>query len=130
MGAGEHVSVRFARLLNLYRRPDGSEWGGRDLERATGGTVKRAYVSLLKRGRIEHPGLDKLAAIADAMGFPPGLWFADGKGFTDEALLAALEDGTVRAIVGEVLKLGGRDRELLLGVARGMSEGAEGDRGA
>src|SRR5829696_5068948 len=36
-GRRGHASERFARLLALYRRPDGSEWGGRDLERATGG---------------------------------------------------------------------------------------------
>ena len=38
-----HVSERFARLLALYRRPDGSGWGGQDLERATGGAVSRSY---------------------------------------------------------------------------------------
>jgi hypothetical protein len=29
MGGGkEHVSETFARLLALYRKPDGREWGG------------------------------------------------------------------------------------------------------
>ena len=32
-----HVSERFRRMLTLYRRPDGSEWGDQDLENATGG---------------------------------------------------------------------------------------------
>ncbi len=79
-GQGAHVSERFGRLLDLYRKPDGSEWGGQDLEKATGGTVTRSYVSNLRKGRIGSPGLDKLAAIAEAMGFPPQLWFGD----TDE----------------------------------------------
>ncbi len=103
-----HVSERFARLLALYRKPDGSEWGGQDLERATGGAVKRSYVSHLKKGRIVRPSLDKMEAIAQTMGFPPALWFGDTEGegrATDDALLAALEDGTLRAILEEALRL-------------------------
>ena len=71
----EHVSERFRRLLALYRKPDGGEWGGQDLENATGGAVTRSYVANLKNGRIENPGLAKLEAISGAMGFPPALWF-------------------------------------------------------
>jgi transcriptional regulator with XRE-family HTH domain len=74
-GGKEHVSQRFRRLLALYYRPDGSEWGGQDLENATGGAVTRSYVANLKKGRIENPGLSKLEAISGAMGFPPTLWF-------------------------------------------------------
>lgn len=78
MGGGkEHVSERFLRLLALYRKPDGSEWGGQNLEDATGGAVTRSYVANLKHGRIENPGLAKLGAISRAMGFPPALWFGD-----------------------------------------------------
>ena len=33
----EHVPERFLRLLAIYRRPDSGEWGGQDLEDATGG---------------------------------------------------------------------------------------------
>lgn len=49
--------------------------GGQDLEDATNGIVTRSYVTNLHKGRIENPGYEKLAAIAKAMGFPPGLWF-------------------------------------------------------
>lgn len=117
----EHVSERFARLLDLYRRPNGSEWGDQDLEDATSGVVTRSYVTNLKRGRIEHPGMDKLGALASAMGFPPGLWFVDEESFTDEALLAVLRDRMTRAIVEEIVKLGRRDWELFLGIAREVS---------
>ncbi len=122
----EHVSERFARLLALYRRPDGSAWGGRDLERSTGGAVTRSYVSNLKKGRIENPGLDKLEAIAGAMGFPPQLWFDEvGGRALDAALAAALEDETARRILGEVVRLGPRDRRLLLGIARQIASPAD-----
>ena len=118
-----HVSERFRRLLTLYRRPDGSEWGGQDLEDATGGAVTRSYVSNLKKGRIENPGLAKLEAIAGAMGFPPQLWFDTevGDRTPDAALAAALEDGTAREILEEVLRMGQKDRRLLLGIARQIS---------
>ncbi len=117
-------------MLALYRRSDGSEWGGQDLEEATGRTVTRSYVSNLKSGRIANPGLDKLEAIAGAMGFPPQLWFGDrayGAGAADEeALLAATRDATrgamrvatTRQILEEALRLGPRDRRLLLRLAK------------
>ncbi len=119
VGGNEHVSERFRGLLALYRRPDGSEWGGQDLERATGGVVTRSYVSNLRKGRIGSPGLDKLEAIAGAMSFPPQLWFGGEaeEHAPDAALVAALQDETVREMLGEVMRMGARDRRLLLGIA-------------
>ena len=132
MGVGnKHVSERFRRILSLYRKPDGLEWGGQDLERATGGAVTRSYVSNLKKGRIESPGLDKMEALARAMGFPPELWFgptSDGEGVLDEALVAALKDDTVAAILEQVMALSVRDRQLLLGIARQIYRPAESGR--
>ena len=124
MGGKEHVSERFRRMLALYRKRDGSEWGGQDLENATGGAVTRSYVANLKKGRIENPGLAKLEAISDAMGFPPALWFGEAgeEGRTpDEAVLAALKDETMRSILEEALGLRPKDRRLLLGIARQIS---------
>jgi transcriptional regulator with XRE-family HTH domain len=129
MGEKEHVSETFARLLSLYRKPDGSEWGGQDLQNATGGAVTRSYVANLKKGRIENSGLAKLEAISGAMGFPPALWFGDAgeEGRTpDEALLAALKDGTLRSILEEAQRLRPKDRHLLLGIARQISPPPEG----
>lgn len=71
------VAERFEYLLDHYRRPGGTAWGGQDFHHATGGVVTRSYVTNLRKGRIESPGYDKLAAIAKAMGFPPRLWFED-----------------------------------------------------
>ena len=119
----EHVSERFRRLLALHRRPDGSEWGGQDLEDATVGAVTRSYVSNLRNGRIENPGLAKLEAIASAMGFPPQLWFGDARERPPDAALAAvLEEETAREILEEVLRMDRKDRRLLLlGIARQIS---------
>ena len=72
-----HVAPKFERLLEAYRREDGGKWSGIQLERATGGVVTRSYVTNLRKGRIENPGMEKLAAIAKAMGFPPALWFEE-----------------------------------------------------
>ena len=73
-----HVAQRFERLLDEYRRPDGTPWTGQKLDEATGGVVTRTYVTKLHKGRIDNPGYEKLLAIARAMGFPPALWFGDG----------------------------------------------------
>ena len=129
MGEGrqEHVSERFARLLALYRRPHGSEWGGQDLERATGGAVTRSYASNLKKGRIKSPGPDKLEARAAAMGFSPQFWFGQETG--DRTPDAAFKDETAREIIQEVLKLGPRDRRLLLSLAHRLGSSCGSDDG-
>jgi transcriptional regulator with XRE-family HTH domain len=67
----------FKRLLEMYPHPDGGRWTGPRMEEATGGFVNASYFSNLLNGRIKQPGLDKLKAIAEAMGFPPELWLEE-----------------------------------------------------
>jgi transcriptional regulator with XRE-family HTH domain len=75
-----HIAQKFEHLLDTYRRPDGLRWRGQQLDEATGGVVTRSYITNLRKGRIENPGYEKLAAMAKAMGFPPEVWFEDGLG--------------------------------------------------
>ena len=42
--------------------------------------MTRSYVTNLRKGRIENPGYEKLAAMAKAMGFPPEVWFDERLG--------------------------------------------------
>jgi hypothetical protein len=44
-----------------------------ELERATGGVVNRSYVTNLRKGRIENPGMDKLSALTRRWAFPRSL---------------------------------------------------------
>lgn len=67
----------FARLLETYPHPEGGKWTGPRMQEATGGFVNAAYFSNLLAGRIKQPGLDKLKAIAETMGFPPQLWLEE-----------------------------------------------------
>jgi transcriptional regulator with XRE-family HTH domain len=92
-----HVSKKFERLLDAHRRPDGSRWTGQQLDEATGGVVTRSYVTNLRKGRIENPGYEKMAAMAKAMGFPPEAWFEEGVGRAPTGLA---DDG--RGIAGRV----------------------------
>jgi transcriptional regulator with XRE-family HTH domain len=75
-----HIAQKFEALLEMYRHPDGRKWSGQEIDEATGGVVTRSYVTNLRKGRIENPGYEKLAAMAKAMGFPPEVWFEDGLG--------------------------------------------------
>ena len=85
-----HVAQKFEHLLNTYRRPDGHQWTGQQLDEATGGVVTRSYATNLRKGRIESPGYEKLAAIAKAMGFPPEVWFEESVGHAPFVMHAAL----------------------------------------
>jgi transcriptional regulator with XRE-family HTH domain len=75
-----HVAQKFEHLIDTYRHTDGRRWTGQEIDEATGGVVTRSYVTNLRKGRIENPGYEKLAAMAKAMGFPPEVWFEDGLG--------------------------------------------------
>lgn len=79
-GGAERQSVyaeKFRILLRLTSAPDGGEWSGTKMERATGGKVSTSYYSSLRDGHISFPRADKLETIAEALGFEPGLWFKD-----------------------------------------------------
>jgi transcriptional regulator with XRE-family HTH domain len=75
-----HIAQKFEALLEIYRRPDGRKWSGQEIDEATGGVVSRSYVTNLRKGRIENPGYEKLAAMAKAMGFAPEVWFEEHLG--------------------------------------------------
>lgn len=64
----------FRRLLQRYRRDDGSRWGGKSLERATKGYVSHQYVGHLKSGRIKEPSFGKIYEISRAMGISLEEW--------------------------------------------------------
>jgi transcriptional regulator with XRE-family HTH domain len=72
-----HIAQKFELLLEAYRHSDGRKWSGQEIDDATGSVVSRSYVTNLRKGRIQNPGYEKLAAIAKAMGFPPELWFEE-----------------------------------------------------
>ncbi len=124
MDGSEHVSERFRRLLALYRRPDGHERGGQDLDNTIGGAVTRSHVANPKKGRVENPGLAKLGAISRAMGLPPALWFEDREEVTpDGMLVATLGSETLRSILEETRRMRPKERRLSLGIACRISPG-------
>jgi transcriptional regulator with XRE-family HTH domain len=93
-----HIAQKFEALLEMYRRPDGHKWTGAELDDATGGVVTRSYVTNLRKGRIENPGYEKLAAMAKAMGFPPEVWFEEGIGDGRPTI----RDGESRGLAGRL----------------------------
>lgn len=72
---GSLYAEKFAIMLRVISHPDGGSWTGTKMERATGGAVSTSYFSSLVYDQIEVPRADKIEVIAEAMGFPPGLWF-------------------------------------------------------
>jgi len=96
-----HIAQKFEHLLDTYRRPDGHRWTGQQLDEATGGVVTRSYVTNLRKGRMESPGYEKLAAMAKAMGFAPEVWFDDG--LSKERSIGRAEDS--RGLAGRLQHL-------------------------
>ena len=62
-----------------------------------------------------------MAAIAKAMGFPPGAWFAEDAGeelALDWGVAGVLRDETIRDTAREMSRLPVRERRLVLGIVR------------
>lgn len=78
------MSQRLEWLLDTYRHPNGRKWSGREIYDATGGVVTRSYLSALRNDHIDNPGIEKLVAIADAVGFPRELWVRESPEETDD----------------------------------------------
>jgi transcriptional regulator with XRE-family HTH domain len=120
-----HIAQKFEKLLDSYRLPDGSRWTGQQLHEATDGFVTRSYFVNLRKGRINSPGYEKMAAIAKAMGFPPAAWFDEGAGKESEldwGLAGALRDESIRDTVRAMSCLSKRERRLVLGIVRQFRE--------
>ena len=118
-----HVSEKFEHLLDTFGHSDGRKWSGAELAKASGGVVPCSCVTNLLKGRIVSLGYDKMRAVAEAMDFPPALWFgedlAEGShAGPDGDLTAALRDDLVRAIPRVSARRPGRDKEMVLGIAR------------
>ncbi len=101
--------------------------------------MTRSYVSNLRKGRIENPGFEKLRAIAEAMNFPPELWFEDVENepdvssgrpswFLDRDDKPTLLDAAVRGGAGyerrKLVAFGGLAPRLSPGGRRGGANGA------
>jgi hypothetical protein len=62
-----HIAQKVKALLEMYPRPDRRRWSGQEIDEATGGVVRRSYVTNLRKGSIENPRYEKMRAIADAL---------------------------------------------------------------
>lgn len=65
----DKANLLFERFLR-----HGQRWKAREIERDTEGEVSGSYISALLKGKIQHPGDQIQAKLADTMGFPPSLW--------------------------------------------------------
>ena len=74
---------KLSRTLDLYRKPDGSQWTPREIEVATDGFVNVRYLTALKTDRIQQPSWDRLIAISDVVGAPRELWMKDLESWTE-----------------------------------------------
>ncbi len=76
-GQGRYYAERFKKMLRLYPHPSGRPWRGKDFEEATNEYVMGSYITALRKGRIDNPGVQKLKKISEVMGAPFELWLED-----------------------------------------------------
>jgi hypothetical protein len=83
--------------------------------------IEEAVRPASERYRARRTGIDAVESKAN-------VWFGgEGEQVADEALSAALTDETAREILAEAMRMGPRDRRLLLGIARQIaSPGGDG----
>ena len=82
---GASFADKFELILSLFPYPDRvgepnakrRRWKGTEVSAATGERISPSYLSGLKSGRIQRPGLEQLNLISKAMNFPFDLWIAD-----------------------------------------------------
>ena len=70
---------------------------------AVSDATRRLERPVLRKGRIENPGYEKMLAIARAMGFPPALWFEDPP--ADSVRVAPAEGQDLAARVGHLFEM-------------------------
>ena len=75
--SGEEIAWRFNFLLDRFPRADGEPWRGAEIEAASGRRVTSAYISALRKGKFQSPGIAHLRSISETMGFPFELWYVD-----------------------------------------------------
>ncbi len=91
--SGRHYAQRFARILKLYPHPAGREWRGKDFEIATNKYVSGSYITALRKGRIDNPGVDRLRKISEVMGAPFEMWLGEPEGWENTPREAGVPEG-------------------------------------
>lgn len=99
---------KFELLLQLFPfpdrehavKPEDRKWRNRELEQATEHRLSGPYLSQLRRGKIDDPGMRKLDLLGVVMGFPTELWVLEPEEW-DEALLNNTRPGLrVEGLIG------------------------------
>ena len=82
---GATFADKFELILSLFPHPNRTNvsdtkrrrWKGTEISAATDSRISPSYLSGLKSGRIQRPGLEQLNVMSTAMNFPFDLWLAD-----------------------------------------------------
>lgn len=115
----DNFAQKLNRLFAARLSPDGDEYALTEIRDATGGRLTIAYLSLLRKGGIQHPSLDKVELLADFFGVSV-TYFTDKEGavYVDdemsEALRKALAEPRVRELALRASELGPAEHDLYI----------------
>ena len=124
VSGGDRIGARFAGLLNhlfdTYRHPSGREYSLREISEKSGGKLTTAYISLLRKGGVANPPVDRVQALADAFEVDVRYFTGQqapervGESNTERALRLALSDPLIQAMVLSASQVGDAEKALFL----------------
>ncbi len=121
---GDRIGARFAGLLNhlfdTRRHPSGREYLLREISEKSGGKLTTAYISLLRKGGVANPPVDRVQALADVFEVDVRYFTGQqvpervGESNTERALRLALSDPLIHAMVLSASQVGDAEKALFL----------------
>lgn len=124
-----HISQKVTHLMKTLRNDaTGGSYTDAEVARLSFGGLSVEDVEAIRTGTLNNPSVDQVIALADVFGVQPS-YFLDGtKGppLLDKEAMDIFRDETVSAIAHKSLHLGGREKEMILGIIRQFEDARDG----
>lgn len=124
------IAQKVTHLMKTLRNDaTGGSYSDAEVARLSFGGLTEKDVEAIRTGTLDNPSVDQIMALADVFGVHPS-YFLDGtKGppLLDGEAMDIFRDETVSAIAHKSLHLGGREKEMILGIIRQFEDARDGE---
>src|ERR687897_2685475 len=117
------VAGRLEHLFEVVRNPKtGEPYTNAEVAHMTLGDLSQEDVEGIRTGAIGDPTVSQAAALAGVFGVEPSYLLDRGEPPFDRELVEALRNTTVREATREISRLPEKERRLVLGIVRGITD--------